>query len=82
MRRKRAPIDFDPFNPPPYPTSKVFLPDDGELESIGAASISVMVADVNRAWKQLNRHPITQYDYPTNRAKFNKLVGWWKDAKA
>lgn len=82
MRRKRTGEPFDPYVPPSYPTNKEFQPDEGELEALGATSVATMVAEVNRYWKSLKRHPLSQYDYPTNRAKFQKLVGWWKDAQA
>ena len=79
---KRTQEARNPYQPPPYPTAKTYQASDEELAEFSVPPIHVMVRDVNNAWEKKRRLPISQWDYPTSKKKFLKVVGWWKDVQS
>jgi hypothetical protein len=63
--------------PPAYPT-RVFEPGPDELADLGVAGVRELVDLMNERLVADRQFPITTGDYPTTKAKFNKIAKRWR----
>ncbi|MBY3151396.1 hypothetical protein HFO56_03210 [Rhizobium laguerreae] len=75
--RIRSMVAPEQFTPPSYPI-RTYDATASEPAYFGVVSVREMVVRMNEKLRESNQFPISTGDYPTNKAKFARLVRRWQ----